>query len=70
MQLGLPSKLYKVEIQEVRKYVMNETIRLKSFITHPNFALAVFLAVCFFLPRYCGSAVTMVTIASIMSAYV
>lgn len=49
---------------------MSETIALKQFITHPNFALAVFVSVCCILPTYFGSAVTMVACASVLTVYV
>jgi hypothetical protein len=49
---------------------MTETITLKKCITHPIFSLAFFLSACYFLPFYCGSAVTIVASASVLSAYV
>ena len=48
---------------------MTGSIRLKSALTHPYFALLCFLAVCFILPRY-GSIVVMVGSATILSVYV
>lgn len=49
---------------------MSETITLKRFITHPNFALDFFISVCCILPVYFGSAVTMLACASVMTAFV
>ena len=49
---------------------MSENIKLKQFITHPNFSLAFFLAVCYILPTYGGGAVTMIACASVLSAYI
>jgi hypothetical protein len=49
---------------------MSESITLKQLITHAHSSLAFFIAVCCILPIYCGSAVTMIACASVMSAYV
>lgn len=48
---------------------MSETFTAKKLLTHPYFALGVFLSVCFILPRYNGIAV-MMGCAAILSAYV
>lgn len=47
---------------------MNGTV--KQFVTHPYFALACFLAVCVFLPRFAGASVNMACCSGLLTMYV
>jgi hypothetical protein len=50
--------------------LMNTTITAKRVITHPYFSLVCFLALCFALPRFAGTAITMVSCAGLLTIFV
>jgi type II secretory pathway component PulF len=49
---------------------MNKTITAKRVITYPYFSLVCFFALCFALPRFAGTAITMVSCANLLTALV